>query len=83
MSRKLQILRPLSFTLQSKQPVFLVIVASYKIQGAVNLQLQGAGVALRPHLPELVSCMLESLSSLEDQRLNYVEVWTNGLFPFL
>ena len=36
--------------------------------------LQGAGVALRPHLSDLVCCMLESLSSLEDQGLNYVEV---------
>ncbi|CAL4904358.1 unnamed protein product [Urochloa decumbens] len=35
---------------------------------------KGAGPALRPHLPELVSCMLECLSSLEDQRLNYVEM---------
>lgn len=35
---------------------------------------QGAGVALRPYLSDLVCCMLESLSSLEDQRLNYVEV---------
>ncbi|KAF6155314.1 hypothetical protein GIB67_019840 [Kingdonia uniflora] len=35
---------------------------------------KGAGVAIRPHLPDLVSCMLESLSSLEDQRLNYVEL---------
>ncbi|GJN13854.1 hypothetical protein PR202_gb00604 [Eleusine coracana subsp. coracana] len=35
---------------------------------------KGAGPALRPHLPELVSCMLECLSSLEDQRMNYVEM---------
>jgi hypothetical protein len=35
---------------------------------------QGAGIALRPHLSDLVCCMLESLSSLEDQGLNYVEV---------
>ncbi|RLN29530.1 hypothetical protein C2845_PM05G06240 [Panicum miliaceum] len=35
---------------------------------------KGAGPALRPHLAELVSCMLECLSSLEDQRLNYVEM---------
>uniref|UniRef100_A0ACD5YHL8 Uncharacterized protein n=1 Tax=Avena sativa TaxID=4498 RepID=A0ACD5YHL8_AVESA len=35
---------------------------------------KGAGSALRPHLSELVSCMLECLSSLEDQRLNYVEM---------
>ncbi|KAF2582329.1 hypothetical protein F2Q68_00006897, partial [Brassica cretica] len=35
---------------------------------------QGAGVALRPHLSDLVCCMLESLSSLEDQGLNYVEL---------
>ncbi|MFS8035264.1 putative armadillo-like helical, proteasome component Ecm29 [Helianthus anomalus] len=34
---------------------------------------KGAGVAIRPHLSELVVCMLESLSSLEDQGLNYVE----------
>ena len=38
------------------------------------LLLQGAGIALRPHLSDLVCCMLESLSSLEDQGLNYVEV---------
>lgn len=35
---------------------------------------QGAGIAIRPHLSDLVCCMLESLSSLEDQGLNYVEV---------
>lgn len=35
---------------------------------------KGAGTALLPHLPELVSCMLECLSSLEDQTLNYVEM---------
>ncbi|XP_047327429.1 proteasome adapter and scaffold protein ECM29 isoform X3 [Impatiens glandulifera] len=35
---------------------------------------KGAGVALRPHLSDLVCCMLESLSSLEDQGLNYVEL---------
>ncbi|KAJ6794863.1 proteasome-associated protein ECM29-like protein isoform X3 [Iris pallida] len=35
---------------------------------------KGAGAAIRPHLPELVCCMLECLSSLEDQRLNYVEL---------
>ncbi|PAN41168.1 hypothetical protein PAHAL_8G022100 [Panicum hallii] len=35
---------------------------------------KGAGPALRPHLAELVCCMLECLSSLEDQRLNYVEM---------
>ncbi|GKC36223.1 proteasome-associated protein ECM29, partial [Tanacetum coccineum] len=34
---------------------------------------KGAGIAIRPHLSELVVCMLESLSSLEDQTLNYVE----------
>ena len=28
---------------------------------------------LRPHMPALISCMLESLSSLEDSRLNYIE----------
>lgn len=41
----------------------------------ISFQLfQGAGTAIRPHLPDLVCCMLECLSSLEDQRLNYVEV---------
>ncbi|KAK9123336.1 hypothetical protein Sjap_012938 [Stephania japonica] len=34
----------------------------------------GAGTAIRSHLSDLVCCMLESLSSLEDQRLNYVEL---------
>ena len=38
------------------------------------LLIQGAGIAIRPHLADLVTCMLESLSSLEDQGLNYVEV---------
>ncbi|MCL7022732.1 hypothetical protein MKW94_004116 [Papaver nudicaule] len=42
--------------------------------GIVMKLSKGAGIALRPHLPDLVSCMLESLSSLEDQRLNYVEL---------
>ncbi|KAF3545684.1 hypothetical protein DY000_02010565 [Brassica cretica] len=42
---------------------------------AVVMKLaKGAGVALRPHLSDLVCCMLESLSSLEDQGLNYVEL---------
>ncbi|XP_020113729.1 proteasome-associated protein ECM29 homolog isoform X2 [Ananas comosus] len=35
---------------------------------------KGAGLALRPQLADLVCCMLECLSSLEDQRLNYVEL---------
>ncbi|XP_029120499.1 uncharacterized protein [Elaeis guineensis] len=35
---------------------------------------KNAGIAIRPHLPDLVCCMLDSLSSLEDQRLNYVEL---------
>ncbi|PSR90112.1 Proteasome-associated protein [Actinidia chinensis var. chinensis] len=35
---------------------------------------KGAGIAIRPHLSDLVCCMLESLSSLEDQTLNYVEL---------
>ncbi|XP_060216154.1 uncharacterized protein LOC132643671 isoform X1 [Lycium barbarum] len=42
--------------------------------GVVTKLTKGAGIALRPHLPELVCCMLESLSSLEDQGLNYVEL---------
>ncbi|KAF4378493.1 hypothetical protein G4B88_027553 [Cannabis sativa] len=42
---------------------------------AVVMKLaKGAGLALRPHLSDLVCCMLESLSSLEDQGLNYVEL---------
>ncbi|KAJ1274098.1 hypothetical protein BS78_05G036600 [Paspalum vaginatum] len=46
-------------------------------KAAISLVMKlakGAGPALCPHLPELVSCMLECLSSLEDQRLNYVEM---------
>ncbi|KAG7637570.1 Armadillo-type fold [Arabidopsis thaliana x Arabidopsis arenosa] len=42
--------------------------------GVVMKLAKGAGVALRPHLSDLVCCMLESLSSLEDQGLNYVEL---------
>ncbi|KAL3530047.1 hypothetical protein ACH5RR_009369 [Cinchona calisaya] len=42
--------------------------------GVVTKLAKGSGVAIRPHLPDLVCCMLESLSSLEDQGLNYVEL---------
>ncbi|KZV44445.1 hypothetical protein F511_19346 [Dorcoceras hygrometricum] len=35
---------------------------------------KGAGVTVRPYLNDLVCCMLESLSSLEDQGMNYVEL---------
>lgn len=42
--------------------------------GVVMKLAKGAGIAIRPHLSELVCCMLESLSSLEDQGLNYVEL---------
>lgn len=42
--------------------------------GVVMKLAKGAGVAIRPHLTDLVTCMLESLSSLEDQGLNYVEL---------
>ncbi|XVF04907.1 hypothetical protein REPUB_Repub05bG0125300 [Reevesia pubescens] len=42
--------------------------------GVVMKLAKGAGIAVRPHLSELVCCMLESLSSLEDQGLNYVEL---------
>ncbi|KAK1292730.1 hypothetical protein QJS10_CPB17g01685 [Acorus calamus] len=40
---------------------------------------KGAGTAIRPHLPDLVCCMLESLSSLEDQTLNYVELHASNV----
>ncbi|CAK9863286.1 unnamed protein product, partial [Sphagnum jensenii] len=36
--------------------------------------VKGAGNSVRPQMPDLVGCMLESLSSLEDQRLNYAEL---------
>ncbi|OMP08278.1 Armadillo-like helical [Corchorus olitorius] len=42
--------------------------------GVVMKLAKGAGTAVRPHLSDLVCCMLESLSSLEDQGLNYVEL---------
>ncbi|XP_021734263.1 proteasome-associated protein ECM29 homolog isoform X2 [Chenopodium quinoa] len=42
--------------------------------GMVMKLAKGAGIAIRPHLADLVTCMLESLSSLEDQGLNYVEL---------
>ncbi|XP_057515552.1 uncharacterized protein LOC130797079 [Amaranthus tricolor] len=42
--------------------------------GVVIKLAKGAGIAIRPHLADLVTCMLESLSSLEDQGLNYVEL---------
>ncbi|KAL5101551.1 hypothetical protein RYX36_005878, partial [Vicia faba] len=42
--------------------------------GIVMKLTKHAGTAIRPHLSDLVCCMLESLSSLEDQGLNYVEL---------
>ncbi|XP_019163794.1 PREDICTED: proteasome-associated protein ECM29 homolog isoform X2 [Ipomoea nil] len=42
--------------------------------GVITKLAKSAGISLRPHLPDLVYCMLESLSSLEDQGLNYVEL---------
>ncbi|KAK9274184.1 hypothetical protein L1049_018998 [Liquidambar formosana] len=42
--------------------------------GIVMKLAKGAGTAIRPHISDLVCCMLESLSSLEDQGLNYVEL---------
>ncbi|KAL8055609.1 hypothetical protein ABFX02_04G067300 [Erythranthe guttata] len=42
--------------------------------GMVTKLAKGAGVAIRPYLSDLVCCMLESLSSLEDQGMNYVEL---------
>ncbi|KAG8388927.1 hypothetical protein BUALT_Bualt02G0176200 [Buddleja alternifolia] len=42
--------------------------------GMVTKLAKGAGIAIRPYLSDLVCCMLESLSSLEDQGMNYVEL---------
>ncbi|KAL4027472.1 hypothetical protein IC575_010638 [Cucumis melo] len=42
--------------------------------GVVMKLAKGAGLAIRPQLSDLVCCMLESLSSLEDQGLNYIEL---------
>nr|KYP73231.1 Proteasome-associated protein ECM29 isogeny [Cajanus cajan] len=42
--------------------------------GVVMKLTKHAGTAIRPHISALVCCMLESLSSLEDQALNYVEL---------
>ncbi|KAK6119824.1 hypothetical protein DH2020_046449 [Rehmannia glutinosa] len=42
--------------------------------GMVTGSQKGAGIAIRPYLSDLVCCMLESLSSLEDQGMNYVEL---------
>ncbi|QCE01566.1 proteasome component ECM29 [Vigna unguiculata] len=42
--------------------------------GVVMKLTKHAGTAIRPHMSDLVCCMLESLSSLEDQSLNYVEL---------
>ncbi|XP_020242083.1 proteasome-associated protein ECM29 homolog isoform X2 [Asparagus officinalis] len=62
-------------------PFFLVegivskVSSIQKASIAIVMKLsKGAGTAIRPHLPDLVCCMLECLSSLEDQRLNYVEL---------
>ena len=48
-------------------------VRRFSINTVMKL-VKGAGTAIRPQMPDLVGCMLESLSSLEDQRLNYAEL---------
>ncbi|KAL4365021.1 hypothetical protein AHAS_Ahas07G0064400 [Arachis hypogaea] len=42
--------------------------------GVVMKLTMHAGTAIRPHMADLICCMLESLSSLEDQGLNYIEL---------
>ena len=39
----------------------------------VKLAKQAGSAELRPHIPEMVKCLLEALSSMEDSRLNYIE----------
>lgn len=51
----------------------IVDVQSLSINTVMKLA-KNAGSSLRPQLPDLIVCMLESLSSLEDQRLNYAEL---------
>eukprot|EP00850_Spirogloea_muscicola_P022547 SM000300S11722 [mRNA] locus=s300:8500:17154:- [translate_table: standard] len=46
---------------------------------AITKIVKGAGPAVRPHVPDLVATLLESLSSMEDQRLNYAEMHTETL----
>ncbi|KAL5098946.1 hypothetical protein RYX36_003273 [Vicia faba] len=54
---------------------FLKDIISWKASIGIVMKLtKHAGTAIRPHLSDLVCCMLESLSSLEDQGLNYVEL---------
>lgn len=40
----------------------------------ISKLVKGAGSAVRPQIPEIVVPMLEALSSLEDQTLNYAEL---------
>ncbi|XLU64466.1 hypothetical protein S245_023675 [Arachis hypogaea] len=51
--------------------------------GVVMKLTMHAGTAIRPHMADLICCMLESLSSLEDQGLNYIEVCLSDTFIFL
>ena len=61
--------------------VILIIFSAVEIVvSLIIVSFQHAGTAIRPHMSDLVCCMLESLSSLEDQGLNYVEVWLNDIF---
>ncbi|XP_030455687.1 uncharacterized protein LOC115676805 isoform X2 [Syzygium oleosum] len=63
-----------------KEGILSTVDTVRKASIAVVMKLaKGAGVALRPHLADLVSCMLESLSSLEDQGLNYVELHATNI----
>jgi|AntAceMinimDraft_1070359.scaffolds.fasta_scaffold03942_3 hypothetical protein len=40
---------------------------------------QAGSAELRPHIPEMVKCLLEALSSMEDSRLNYIEQHTQAI----
>lgn len=63
-----------------KEGILSTVDTVRKASIAIVMKLaKGAGVVLRAHLADLVSCMLESLSSLEDQGLNYVELHATNI----
>ncbi|XP_030522220.2 proteasome adapter and scaffold protein ECM29 isoform X2 [Rhodamnia argentea] len=63
-----------------KEGILSMVDTVRKASIAVVMKLaKGAGIALRPHLADLVSCMLESLSSLEDPGLNYFELHATNI----
>lgn len=48
-------------------------IQSLSMDVVMKVAKQAGSAEIRPHVPEMVKCLLEALSSMEDSRLNYIE----------